>query len=266
MNELTGVPNTAVGAAWGRARESARPDRLFDDPYASAFVAAAGYTAASGELFADHLAFRTRFFDGYLTGSGCRQVVLLAAGLDSRAYRLDWAPGVRVFELDLPELLAFKERVLADMGARPSCERVAVPVDLREDWPGALRAAGFEAGEPAAWLAEGLLIYLDAGESARLLTGVGELSARGSRLAFEHDPAAAAGLMERARTMPRLRRVAELWRGGLGEDAAAWLGECGWRTRTFERAALAAEYGRPSTGRGGFLVAERDADHETDGE
>ncbi|WP_345562030.1 SAM-dependent methyltransferase [Nonomuraea rosea] len=258
MTDLTGVSNTAVGAAWVRARESERPDRLFEDAYAGAFVAAADYASASGELFADHLAFRTRFFDGYLTGSGCRQVVLLAAGLDSRAYRLDWAPGVRLFEIDLPELLTFKDAVLAEMGARPACERVAVPADLREDWPGALRAAGFDPAEPVAWLAEGLLIYLDAEESARLLTRVGELSARGSSLAFEHDAEAAARLMERVRAMPKLRRVAELWRGGLGEDAAAWLEERGWRTRTVGRAALAAEYGRPSTGKGGFLVAERD--------
>lgn len=268
MTGLAGVSETAVGAAWVRARESARPDRLFDDPYASAFVAAAGadYTSGGRDLFSDHMAFRTRFFDDYLVGSGRRQVVLLAAGLDSRAYRLGWAQGTRLFELDLPALLAFKDGVLGGIGAEAACERVVVPADLREDWPGALRAAGFDPAEPTAWLAEGLLIYLDASAAAGLLTRVGELSAPGSSLSFEHDAAAAERLIERARTMPKLMRVSRLWKGGLGEDAGTWLRARGWSTRTVERSALATRYGRATTGRGGFLVAERDADHETDGE
>jgi methyltransferase (TIGR00027 family) len=261
MTEITGVAKTAVGAAWVRAKESERPDRLFDDPYAGAFVAAAGADHRSGarDHFGDHLVLRTRFFDDYLLGSGCGQVVLLAAGLDSRAFRLDWAPGVRLFELDLPELLAFKDGVLAGMGATARCERVAVPVDLREDWPGALRAAGFDPARPAAWLVEGLLIYLTAAEAGRLLDEVAALSAPGSRLASEHDAEQAADLLERARTTPALRRVATLWKGGLDEDTATWLNARGWRARAVERAGLAAEYGRPAPGHGGFLVAERTA-------
>ncbi|NUR85639.1 MAG: SAM-dependent methyltransferase [Nonomuraea sp.] len=254
---MNGVEKTAVGVAWLRARESERSDRLFDDPYASAFVAAAGHPGGGPGLFGDHLAFRTRFFDDYLRESGRTQVVLLAAGLDSRAYRLEWAPGTRLFELDLPELLTFKDGVLADLGVTPACERVAVPVDLREDWPGALRAAGFDPARPTAWLVEGLLIYLSAAEAAGLLDQVGTLSAPGSRLAFEHDPAAAARLMDRARTMPELRRVATLWKGGLGEDAAPWLEARGWRTRVWARAELAARYDRHARSGGAFLSAER---------
>ncbi|NUP76812.1 MAG: SAM-dependent methyltransferase [Nonomuraea sp.] len=253
---MNGVARTAVGAAWLRARESERPDRLFDDPYASAFVAAAGHRDEGPGPFGDHLVFRTRFFDDHLRDTGCGQVVLLAAGLDSRAFRLAWPSGVRLFELDLPELLAFKDGVLGELGARARCERVAVPVDLREAWPAALRAAGFDPARPTAWLAEGLLIYLGAEEAGRLLDEVGALSAPGSTLAFEHDPATAAELIERARTMPELRRVAALWKGGLREDATTWLGARGWRTRIVERAALAERYGRPARD-GGFLVAER---------
>ncbi|MFB9207914.1 SAM-dependent methyltransferase [Nonomuraea spiralis] len=260
---MNGVARTAVGAAWLRARESERPDRLFDDPYAGAFVAAAGAGQGSGAagVFGDHLAFRTRFFDDYLRESGCDQVVLPAAGLDSRAYRLAWPAGVRLFELDQPELLAFKDGVLRELGATARCERVPVPVDLREDWPGRLRAAGFDPARPTAWLVEGLLIYLSAAEAGRLLGEIGALSAAGSRLAFEHDRAAAAALIERARTMPALRRVATLWKGGLGEDAVAWLTTRGWRADVVELSALAARYGRPAQG-GGFLTAVRgDADH-----
>ncbi len=170
-----GVGRTAIGVAHVRAEESRRPDRLFHDPYAEAFVAAAPNTlpteheashdlAAWGAEWAVHATIRTRFFDDYLLAAGaagCRQVVLLAAGLDTRALRLDWPEGTRVFELDLPDMLTFKERVLADHPSRPApapCERTTVAVDLRADWPAALTGAGFDPSQPTAWLAEGLLI------------------------------------------------------------------------------------------------------------
>ncbi|MCK2218925.1 SAM-dependent methyltransferase [Actinomadura sp. ATCC 31491] len=254
MTELPDVARTAIGAARLRAQESERPDRLFDDPYAKAFATGEGPVR---ELFADHLAFRTRFFDDHLLGAGLSQVVLVAAGLDSRAYRLPWPPGLRLFELDLPELLAYKDGVLARLGAEPRCERVPVPVDLREDWPAALRAAGFDPAVPAAWLAEGLLIYLSAAEAGELLTRIGALAAPGSSLAFEHDAGGAARLMAAARTRPAMGRLAELWKGGLGEDAPAWLAARGWRPRTVGRAELAERYGRRWEGAGGFLTALR---------
>jgi O-methyltransferase involved in polyketide biosynthesis len=157
---LSGVGETALGAAMMRARESLRPDRLFDDPYADAFVAAApeafadgpadsdnGALAALEAAFSSAVVVRTRFYDDYLLAAcaaGCRQVVLLAAGLDTRAFRLNWPDRVRLFELDLPEVLAFKEGVLARRRAAPRCARTALPVDLREDWPAQLTDAGFE--------------------------------------------------------------------------------------------------------------------------
>jgi methyltransferase (TIGR00027 family) len=273
-NELpTGVGRTAIGMARVRAEESRRPDRLFDDPYAQAFVAAApdafpeqrpapGELAAWGTTISVHGVIRTRFFDDYLLAAcaaGCRQVVLLAAGLDTRAFRLAWPAGVRLFELDLPEVLAFKERVLAAQAAVPRCERTLLPGDLRRDWPAALIKAGFEPAIPTAWLAEGLLIYLSADEAARLLTALGELSARGSQVAFEHGTAADAGLLGQARAIPALAEVTRLWKGGLGDDAPGWLTRHGWQPRSHDRAALAASYGRavtsPSTG--GFLTAVR---------
>ncbi|MEW9556023.1 SAM-dependent methyltransferase [Nonomuraea sp. NPDC050783] len=270
MTELPAVARTAIGAARIRAAESERPDRLFDDPYATAFVTAAGEGAGEGTetggLFADHLALRTRFFDDHLVGAGHPQVVLPAAGLDSRAYRLPWPPGTRLFELDLPELLAFKDGVLARLGARPRCERVPVPADLREDWPAALRAAGHDPAVPSAWLVEGLLIYLTAAEAGELLARVGDLSAPGSSLAFEHDAGAAARLMRAARAWPSLRHMGALWKGGLGEDAAAWLAARGWRPRVVSRAELARRYGRPWEGAAGFLVAERDVHHSNNRE
>ncbi|MDT8910774.1 SAM-dependent methyltransferase [Amycolatopsis sp. PS_44_ISF1] len=260
---LPPVSRTAVGVAGLRAVESGRPDRLFEDPYAGAFFQAgqALFPAEArggglGRVFAEQVAIRTRFFDEFLEGAD--QVVLLAAGLDARAFRLDWPEGARVFELDLPEVLEFKDAVLAARSARPRCERVVVPVDLREDWPTALRESGFAPERPTAWLAEGLLVYLDHDEAARLLTDVTALSAPGSRISFEHR-SEDDELLRRARAVPNSADVTGLWKGGLGRTAPEWLTEHGWRPETHSRTELAAGYGRPSeeTTSGGFLVGTR---------
>ncbi|MQA98532.1 MAG: SAM-dependent methyltransferase [Streptosporangiales bacterium] len=276
---LKGVAKTALGVAMVRARESLRDNRLFNDPYAQKFLdaaprafleeptsakelAALGPLASLGAVFAFHGVLRTRFFDDYLltaTTAGCAQVVLLAAGLDTRALRLPWPGGVRVFELDLPELFAFKEAVLAACDAPPTCERGIVPVDLRESWTGELATAGFDPTAPTTWLAEGLLLYLTADETAHLLTAVGELSAPGSQLAFEHGDIAGSALLAQARGMPTMDQYASLWKGGLGEDAPGWLSRHGWQPQLHDLAELAACYGRPVPGpsSGGFLTAVR---------
>jgi O-methyltransferase involved in polyketide biosynthesis len=136
---------------------------------------------------------------------------------------------------------------------------LAAAADLREDWAAALTGAGFDRARPAAWLAEGLLLYLTAQQAGRLLTGVSELSAPGSRLAFEHDPEAAAALAGQARQTPALRPYASLWKGGLGGDASRWLAGHGGQPRSHDLAAVAACYGRPVPGpaRGSFLTAVR---------
>jgi len=261
-----------------RARESQREDRLFDDPYAQAFVdaapgafpeeqavrgrsAGAGPLASLGAAFYAHAVIRTRFYDEYLTAAaraGSRQVVLLAAGLDTRAFRLAWPAGTRVFELDLPAVLAFKEAVLEECRAMPRCERVTVPADLRGDWPARLAAAGFGPARTATWLAEGLIIYLTAGEAGRLLGQVSGLSAPGSRLAFEHDPAGTDRLTATARQIPAMRRYTSLWKGGLG-DPPGWLAGHGWRPEFHRLSALGRSYGRPvpDAASSGFLTAVR---------
>jgi methyltransferase (TIGR00027 family) len=232
-----------------RARESNRDDRLFDDPYAQAFVdaapgafpeepktgeqlAALGPLASLGAVFYAHAVIRTRFFDDYLTAAtaaGCRQVVLLAAGLDTRAFRLAWPQHTRVFEVDLPDVLAFKDTVLSARGAVPRWERTTASADLREDWTTALTGAGFNTTRPAAWLAEGLLLYLTADEASQLLTGVSELSAPGSQLSFEHGPMATAALTDHTRQMPAMQQYASLWKVGLGDNAPRWLASHGWQ-------------------------------------
>jgi len=123
---------------------------------------------------------RTRYFDDFLTAAcreGCGQVVALAAGLDTRAYRLDWSPGVRLFEIDQPNVLAFKSEVLDSLGATAARTRYTVGVNLEDDWPAALREAGFDPSVPTAWLAEGLLMYLPAEAETQLYAGIHDLSA-----------------------------------------------------------------------------------------
>jgi methyltransferase (TIGR00027 family) len=198
-----GVGLTALMVAAARAIETGRPDALARDEYAAHFVRAAPARAhwpvrpqdVPG-LDADPLwgrlgryfALRTRVFDDHLlrrAQAGTRQVVLLGAGLDTRAYRLDWPAGSTVYELDRPGVLAFKQRTLDALAARPRARRVTIPTDLRLDWTAALLAAGFDPAAPTAWLAEGLLLYLPPAAERHLVRTVHDHSAPGSALAWE---------------------------------------------------------------------------------
>jgi methyltransferase (TIGR00027 family) len=272
---LAGVGKTALGVAYVRAQESRRPDRLFDDPYAQAFADAApglfpatrgqaeragAGMATLGAAFGWHAVIRTRFFDDYLiaaTRAGCRQVVLLAAGLDTRAFRLEWPSATSLFEVDLPDLMDFKERVLSDHSARPRCRRAVIVADLRKAWPQRLIAGGFNSRMATAWLAEGLLIYLSADEAAALLTDITSLSAPGSEVAFEHGSIADNPMLSAARTTPAMSEYTTMWKGGLGTGAPTWLTGHGWRVRLHDAADLAESYQRPAPAgaRGGFVTA-----------
>lgn len=199
-----GVGVTALMVAAARAIETHRHDALARDVYAEHFVLAAPASAdwpvrieqvPDGDAnplwgrFARYFGLRTRVLDDFLlravhTGSA-RQVVLLGAGLDSRAFRLDWPPGCVIFEIDREGVLAFKHKVLDGLSASPKAARVPLPVDLRADWAGALADAGFDPAAPSLWLAEGLLFYLPAVAETHTLEAVDRLSAAGSALAFE---------------------------------------------------------------------------------
>jgi methyltransferase (TIGR00027 family) len=200
------VGATALGVAASRAVETAQDNALIRDDFAHLLVSSAGPAwaqMASGDLdwleddeygrrihdmSRDYQAVRTHFFDEYFAAAmraGIRQIVILAAGLDSRAYRLAWPSGTTVYEIDQPKVLEYKGNTLDVHGAAPKAHRHAVAVDLRDDWPTALLAAGFDRSEPTAWLAEGLLPYLPAAAQDRLFEMVDDLSAAGSHIAVE---------------------------------------------------------------------------------
>ena len=248
---LSPVSRTAVGVARIRAAESRRADRLFDDPYAAALVAALDEPApdqpsSDGTLRAAlilHVIVRTVFYDDFLlraTADGLRQVVVLGAGLDTRAWRLPWPADVSVFELDLPAVVESKAAVMNAYDDDLHCRRVVVPIDLRHDWRTALAEAGHRSDLPTAWLAEGLLVYLEPAEAEQLLADVDTASAAGSRLACELGDAARA----RAAGQWAQGSVPTLWRGGV-EDAAGWLDRHGWSAQRHGLAELAESYGRP---------------------
>jgi methyltransferase (TIGR00027 family) len=166
----------------------------------------------------EQITVRTRFFDDFFstaTGDGVRQAVILASGLDTRAYRLPWPAGTVVYEVDQPQVIDFKTTTLAELGAAPTAERRTIGIDLRNDWPAALRESGFDVTRPTAWSAEGLLPYLPPEAQDLLFDNVTALSAPGSRLATEHVPDPHAFSDE------RLQRITERWqRLGFDLDAA----------------------------------------------
>jgi methyltransferase (TIGR00027 family) len=249
---LPGVSRTAVWVAGMRASEGERADRLFDDRFARAFVSAAGSgvapdAAAMPPGASEFLTIRTRFFDDQAraaSAAGIRQVVLLAAGLDCRAFRLDLPDDLQLFELDLPEMFAFKEPVLASVGAVARCVRVVVTVDLRAQWADALTATGFDPGAPTAWLAEGLLPYLEDAHRDRLLAMATELSAPGSQMAFDYIDETAVDRPAMQATSDAVRRMgAQLM--PTADSPADSLATHGWRARFLRVPALGEQYGRP---------------------
>ncbi len=201
----TSVGATATMVAAQRALSS--DEKLTEDPYAARLVRAVGIDVyvrlVNGEIpvdgeseFDPHrmargMACRTRFYDQFFLDAargGVRQVVILASGLDARAYRLPWPAGTVVYEVDMPEVIEFKTLTLRDLGAEPTAERRTVAIDLRDDWATALQDAGFDPQAPAAWSAEGLLVYLPDEAQDALFDNITALSAPGSRLAFEFVP------------------------------------------------------------------------------
>jgi methyltransferase (TIGR00027 family) len=276
-NLATSVGATATMVAAARAIATKADNALIEDHFAEPLVRAVGvefFTRwASGELDAadvdydesswklghmpDAMAVRTRFFDAFfrdVTQAGIRQAVILASGLDARAYRLAWPADMTVFEVDQPEVIEFKTTTLASLGAAPKADLRTVAIDLRQDWPTALLEAGLDKSRPTAWIAEGLFGYLPPAAQDRLLDNITALSAEGSRFACETVPDRPQLDKERVREM--MRRASAKWRehgleldfadlGFEGErsDVASYLRNLGWRTVGVQMSQLLADNG-----------------------
>ena len=268
-----GVGATALSVARARVAETAADCPLYTDPYAHFFLEAAaeaGWQSPFGDDpermqgMAAYMASRTKNFDEFFTTAGADgidQVVILAAGLDTRAWRLPWISGTVVFELDQPKVLEFKGQVLAGHGARPDTEYHPVPIDLRHDWPKALQQNGFDPSKPTAWSAEGLLPYLRATDQDRLLERIDALSATGSRIAVEAfgpDFYSADLLARRRERMVKARKAAVdagrqpipdpsgLWYFEPRTDVEQWLTGAGWDVTTTSAVELMEHYQRPA--------------------
>lgn len=266
------VGATATMVAAARAMASRAPDPLIDDPFAEPLVRAVGLEffvkLVDGEVsmmesddpnfnplrVIDVMAVRTKFFDDFFLTSataGIRQAVILASGLDSRAYRLPWPPGTVVYEIDQQAVIGFKTGTLSALGAKPAAEHRPVAVDLRDDWPAALRANGFDVSQPTAWSAEGLLAYLPPDAQDRLFDHITALSANGSRLATEFHPDGPAALAERQKVMADQWKergldldLSTLMYHGERTPATDYLAAHGWRLSTQTRTEVFAAYGR----------------------
>ncbi len=250
------VGATATAVAASRALASKGPDALLDDPLADPLVRAVGLDpfirfldgglTVDGHPFLDprimseQMTVRTRFFDDFFLGAaaaGIRQAVILAAGLDTRAYRLRWPAGTVVYEIDQPGVIEFKTRTIAGLGAHPAAEYRAIGKDLREDWPTALRLAGFDEDRPTAWIAEGLLVYLPPDAQDRLFDSITALSASGSRVATEQLPNIDVFSDERAQEFTERMNatgldmdLSELIFKGDRSDVVAYLDANGWES------------------------------------
>jgi methyltransferase (TIGR00027 family) len=267
----TSVGSTALFVATARALEAQKPDPLAVDPYAEVFCRAVGgpwadvldgkapdhplKTSDFGEHFVNFQGARTRYFDEYFrraADAGVRQVVILAAGLDSRAYRLSWPAATTIFELDRPQVLDFKREVLSSHGAQPRAERREIAVDLREDWPQALRDSGFDVAKPSAWIAEGLLIYLPAAAQEQLFTGVDSLAGPGSHVAVEDgaplEPEEFAEKLEEERAATDQRLFFQLVYNERHAPATEWFGNRGWTAVGTPLTDYLREVGRPVPG------------------
>jgi methyltransferase (TIGR00027 family) len=266
----TSVGSTALFVAAARAIEGQKPAPLALDPYAEVFSRAAGGEWADvvdgksgekgalrlrsdfGDYFTSFQGARTKYFDAYFKrafDAGVRQIVILAAGLDSRAYRLPWGDGTVVYELEQPRVLEFKRDALAEHGDAPRAERREVAVDLRDDWPQALKAAGFDPARPSAWIAEGLLIYLPATAQQQLFAGIDELASPGSWVGVEEGRPMPQAVFEAKQQEERAAgeegAFFTLTYNQQIAPAAEWFGTRGWSAEETPLLEYMRDLGRP---------------------
>ncbi|MBV9321582.1 MAG: class I SAM-dependent methyltransferase [Mycobacterium sp.] len=270
------VGATATMVAAARALATEEKDPIINDPFAARLVRAVGIDfftrVVDGKISpptedgvgdgakpqlqqeTDSLAVRTRFFDEFFanaTATGIHQAVILAAGLDSRPYRLAWPAGTVVYEVDQPQVIDFKTATMSALGATPSAERRTVSIDLRDDWPAALRRSGLRDDQPTAWSAEGLLMYLPPEAQDRLFDHITALSAPGSQLATEYHPETGPTMAQRGEALNDRWAslgcdldLSKLFYEGERSNVVEYLSDRGWQVNTRTRRELFGDYGR----------------------
>lgn len=266
------VGATATMVAAARALASGGTNPIINDPFAAPLVRAVGLDffrrLVDAEIAAwkasedgerdlrretDSIAVRTRFFDDFFLNSardGIRQSVILAAGLDARAYRLSWPPGSVVYEVDQPKVVDFKSATMATLAAAPAADRRTVSIDLRQDWPAALRSSGFDLTQPTSWSAEGLLMYLPPEAQDRLFDNITALSAPGSKLATEYHADSGVAMSDRAQQFNERWAnlgcdidLSGLFCEGERSNVVDYLTDKGWQVSPRPRRDLFADYG-----------------------
>ncbi len=249
MDQKKLLSSTAFWTASVRARESERQDRLFNDPWAAALAGEDGKRWIEGrpENSTLPIALRTRYFDDFLqriaNQEGIRQIVLLAAGLDTRAYRLDWPAGTQFFELDQPEVLEHKEQIMQTAAAQPSCQRFAVGADLTGDWKAALIEAGFKPQAPTGWLMEGFLFYLPNESITHIINAVTGLSAPQSWLGCDIVNAEILTSPLTKAWIDMQAQAGAPWIGTM-DDPTNFFGQRGWQASLSQAGAGDANHGR----------------------
>ncbi|MGW1162856.1 SAM-dependent methyltransferase [Streptomyces sp. NPDC002513] len=250
---LDPLAKTALWTASMRAREHRRADRLFADPLAETFAGDEGPRIMS--QFEGHvqqgvedpaLAVRTRFLDDQLLrldGSGVRQFVFVAVGMDSRAFRLKWSPGARIYELDRPALLSLKEDLVYGLRAPATATRVSLGVDLLADWTGPLLESGFDPRQRTGWLVEGLLYFLEPRERDLLLHQITGLSAAGSRLLADYVGQSTLESPGMAAWRERMAKQGHPWKSG-SDRPEELFAPLGWEIQVSAYGDPDADYGR----------------------
>lgn len=249
-NQPNAIAVTAKWVAAARALESQRTDALFHDPYASSLAGKEGLDWINNQPTNEAqiaLAVRTRFLDDLiqrcLNETAIRQVVILAAGLDSRAFRLPFPKGTKVFEVDQEGVLEYKNRILEQHHAKPTCERITISANLEFPWVDKLINTSFNSKEPAFWLIEGLLYYLDAAAVHSLLSTVSQIAVSGSWLAFDAANKAMMSLPTMKESLEYLKKVGAPWKFFL-DDPQLLLKPLNWDAKVTSINEAGNTYGR----------------------
>lgn len=223
-----------------RSQETARCDRLFNDPFATqlagtdAFAFLAQRKIQPEQDGRPYVVVRTRFFDDFLLAKQLPQVVILASGMDTRAYRLPWLANTKVYELDRLEVLHYKNAVLKDV--KPNCERYAIAADLTQPWSHLLLDQGYRTDLPSVWLIEGLLMYLDLPQVHTLLTTVSQLAVAGSWLGLDV-------INTKAIQSTTDSSFQGYWHSGF-DNPEELLANCGWKAKVIQPGDEGAHFGR----------------------